>query len=532
MVLLLAAFGRGPASGQQPAIDLPVDTTTSYKGEEFLLIGDAVRGAGEPVIVVHPKNPNIILVGAMANNHYVEGAPLGVGQERITVEARVKYRNTPGASISTYAISHDRGRTWRFFNDQFRDHFKMNGTADAFVGAGKDGTLFIGAMNFFPQNATPEMLENEKEPRPGLLYGATDISWSTDEGKTWSTPVHVMGQYNKLEDYAPGVKPVFLGKTPYDRPYVITDHSTGTIYIPGTGNGGDPEHGELFFRASRDNGKTWSLIYSADSLDYPGSGGRPVAANGVVAVAYNATKVPASLGATCPCLVFGLSRDEGKTFERHILTLPGDTPAAAPAAGAAGPGRGGPGGSPAGAPGGAPGAPGAAGPGRGGMPGGMMGGGGVSLVADQSHPGRFAIRKSASANGNNEFRIWVTEDYGKTWKGPAVAASISGATFVRPDMAYSPKGELALMWLATKPDGTYTCWSSASHDGGYTFSKAIQVSRAPSPARSSIKNRGNHWDGDDLSTIFADNDYAHIVWADGRAGFLGSWYARIPLTSY
>jgi hypothetical protein len=24
----------------------------------------------------------------------------------------------------------------------------------------------------------------------------------------------------------------------------------------------------------------------------------------------------------------------------------------------------------------------------------------------------------------------------------------------------------------------------------------------------------------------------HIVWADGRAGFLGAWYARVPLASY
>ncbi len=32
--------------------------------------------------------------------------------------------------------------------------------------------------------------------------------------------------------------------------------------------------------------------------------------------------------------------------------------------------------------------------------------------------------------------------------------------------------------------------------------------------------------------IAVDNDYVHIVWADGRAGFLGSWYARVPLTSY
>ncbi len=185
----LCIFGGGRlASGQQAAIDLPVDTTTSYKGEEFLLIGDAVRGAGEPVIAISPKNPNTIIVGAMANNHYVEGAPLAMpGQPRVGGGATLKYRNTPGSSISIYAISNDRGRTWRFIEDSFRDTFKMNTTADAFVGAGADGTLFIGAMNFFPRDPTPQMLELEVEPDPGLLFGQIDLAWSKDEGKTWST---------------------------------------------------------------------------------------------------------------------------------------------------------------------------------------------------------------------------------------------------------------------------------------------------------------------------------------------------------
>src|SRR5579871_5749883 len=184
----LLILGDTRATGQQPTIELPVNQSTSYNGEEFLLIGNAVRGAGEPVIAINPKNPNNIIVGAMANDNYVEGEPLGTGQQRVSIEARVKYRNTPGASISTYAISHDRGRTWQFRDDPFRDFFKMNGTADAFVGTGKDGRLFIGAMNFFPQNASPLQLELEKEPNPGLLYGAIDLASSSDKGKTWTIP--------------------------------------------------------------------------------------------------------------------------------------------------------------------------------------------------------------------------------------------------------------------------------------------------------------------------------------------------------
>lgn len=489
--VFLSMFGGDrPAKGQQPAIDLPVDTTTSYKGEEFLLIGNAVRGAGEPVIALNPKNPNNIIVGAMANNHYVEGVPMAApGAPRVGGGATLKYRNTPGSSISIYAISNDRGRTWRFIEDTFRDTYKMNTTADAFVGAGPDGTLYIGAMNFFPQNPSPQMLELEVEPSPGLLFGQIDIAWSKDEGKTWSTPVHVMGQATHEMEYAPDVKPVFRGKTPYDRPFLETDLSNGAIYVPGNGSGGEPPHRMTFLRASRDNGKTWGLVYAYESKDYPQGGGasKPRAANGVLGIAYTASSAP---GAKCPCLVFGASRNDGKTFDRHIVQAGLSTTQQR----------------------------------------GFGGLGSPQLAADARHPGRYAIMHLAQ--GNTELQVYLTDDYGKTWKGPVHAGGTPGTTISKPDMAYSPKDELAVMWLAVNPDQSYTCWSAASHDGGSTFSKAVQVSHSASPARASIRDRGNNRDGDDLSSIAVDNDYVHIVWADGRAGFLGAWYARVPLASY
>jgi hypothetical protein len=491
--LTSAFWGGNPAIAQTSAIDLPVNQATSYKGEEFLLVGNADRGGGEPVIAISPKNPNIIIVGVMANNHYVEGAPLGKGQERISIQSRVKYRNTPGASITTFAISYDRGRTWAFFDDPFRDYFKMNGTADAYVGAGKDGTLFIGAMNFFPQNASPLQLELEKEPDPGLLYGAIDLASSSDNGKTWGTPLHVMGQATPLQEYGPGVKPNFLGKTPYDRPFLTTDMSTGTIYIPGNGSGGDPIHRETFIRASDDNGKSWGLVFSYDSPDYPQGGGasRPAAAAGVLGLAYVASSIPASAGngtGKCPCIVFEASRDEGKTFDRHVVKY--DVV----------------------------------------LPRGFGGMGSPALAADPSHPGRFAVM--VLTEGNAEMQMYVTDDYGKMWKGPVKAGGVAGTTISKPDIGYSPHGDLAAMWLAVSPDGSYSMWSSGSHDGGLTFGAPIHVSQGTSPARATIKYRGNHWDGDDLSSIAVDDEYAHIVWADGRAGFLGAWYARVPLSSY
>lgn len=245
----------------------------------------------------------------MANLHHVDGQHLIVTAKGFDPESLIKYRNTPESSISIYAISHDRGRTWRYFNDPFRDYDRMNTTADTFVAAGPDGTLFIGAMSFFPQNAPPLVKRNEVLPSPGyLLYGGTDIAWSTDKGETWSTPVRVMGHSTPLEEYAPGLKPNLRGSTPYDRPFLTIDQSTGTLYVNGSGTGTEPNvHPETFIRSSKDNGKTWDLIYSYDSPDYvqTGFGSRPSAANGVLAVVYTAASVPASAdSAKCPCTIF------------------------------------------------------------------------------------------------------------------------------------------------------------------------------------------------------------------------------------
>jgi len=491
---LTAVVAWGFAGAQQQ--ERPDRTDGAARLDEYLLIGDAVRGAGEPVIAINPKDPNNIIVGAMANRHFVEGSPFGSSRKPVGPDTILAYRNTKEASISRYAISNDRGKTWRFIEDPFREYFKMNGTADAFVGAGPDGTLFIGAMAFFPRDASPEILAQEHEPEPGLLFGAADLTWSNDKGATWhQPPVSVMGLDTPLDQYGPGLKPVIKLTTPYDRPYLVSDLSTGTIYVPGTGLAGDPPRRETFIRASKDKGSTWGPIYAIDSPDYPQAAfgaGRPSAAGGVLGVTYIAGSAPADTGATCPCLVFGASADEGKSFERHIVRarfppLRGFDEEVGPPS----------------------------------LP---------MIAADPSHPGRFAIM--ILAVNEAEMRVFVTDDYGKRWSGAVLAGRTPRATLTKPDISFSSRGDLAVMWLAVHRDRSYEAWSAVSRDGARHFSRPLRVSSGPSPPRSAIESRGNNWDGDDLSSLAVDDDFVHIVWADGRAGFLGAWYAQVPLSSF
>ena len=127
VAVLIAFFAANtPAIAQQPVTNLPVNQATSYKGEEFLLIGSANRGAGEPIIAISPKDPNIIIVGAMCNRHYIEGEKFNDTGRMVSQDTISVYRNTPDSSISIYAITYDRGNTWRTFEDPFREYSRMN----------------------------------------------------------------------------------------------------------------------------------------------------------------------------------------------------------------------------------------------------------------------------------------------------------------------------------------------------------------------------------------------------------------------
>jgi hypothetical protein len=213
-------------------------------------------------------------------------------------------------------------------------------------------------------------------------------------------------------------------------------------------------------------------------------------------VAYSATKVAANLNEHCPCTVFGTSKDDGKTFEYRVVPpLPPMSPA-----------------------------PEAAGTGRGGRGGGV--GGGVMLAADPTKDGRYAISRSIGRT----MMVSLTEDHGKTWAPPVMAAEVpEGANFGHRAMKYSAQGVLALIWKAQYQDRSFDVWSSASRDGGRTF-KTVRVSHAISPPY--IPARGNFLFGDDLSSVDVDGEYVHVVWGDNRAGFEATWYGRIPLSAY
>jgi hypothetical protein len=467
--------------------------TSAYPSEEYLLLGDATRGAGEPMLAVDPTNPKNIIAVAMGNLHRLGGK---------TFTGNDEYHVTEGSTITWLGVTHDGGLTWKVGELPILTG-KYTRCPDSFAGVTADGTFLAGC-----------------EPREtsGEIYGTSAVVVSLDKGDTWGKPADIVSSYG-LARFAPGLKPRIGGNSPWDRPFLFFDDSTGVVY--GQAGGGetdiDQEPGHFrtqsYLTASTDKGKSFGTIYAWESKDYPQSGrGHMAAANGVVVVLYAARSAPAAENATCPCMVLGLSNDRGKTFTYHVVK---NLPVVQ-----AGRGRGGqPGGGQA--VGVAPGS-------RGGGGGPGPGGGGVAgLAADPTKPGRFAILTYA----DGQYQATVSDDFGQTWSPFVPAGSTANATsLTKPWFEFSRKGMLGLMWRAIYPDRTYDIWSSLSRDGGKSFSPSLRVSHALSPSPIPGRNAGLF--GDDIQNLAMDDANMHLVWGDSRAGFQAVWYGRVPFSAY
>ena len=182
--------------------------TEEFKSDEYLILGSPNRGAGEPMVVVNPKDSNNIIVVAMATLNRLPtgetplprgrgaagaltapgtaGAPPAADPARTAL--RIKELSTPDGSRTDIAVTHDGGKTWQFSEDNFRKMFSKNRCSDSFAGAGPDGTLYLGCLAYlnrgdaaFADGASA----NGEALNPG---GGTAIAWSTDKGRTWSDP--------------------------------------------------------------------------------------------------------------------------------------------------------------------------------------------------------------------------------------------------------------------------------------------------------------------------------------------------------
>lgn len=100
-VALVFAGAVLPVLSQQPA-----KSESNFQSEEYLLLGDATRGAGEPMIAVDPTNPKNIIAVAMGNLQQIRG-------ENGQISGAAAYQAVPKSTITWLAVTHDGGITWK-----------------------------------------------------------------------------------------------------------------------------------------------------------------------------------------------------------------------------------------------------------------------------------------------------------------------------------------------------------------------------------------------------------------------------------
>lgn len=476
------AFAQADPDGDVPA-PKAVAAPSWPVSDEYLLLGDATRGAGEPMIAVDPTNPKNIIAVAMGNIQQVGG-------KAATQNSTELYHSIPRSTITWLAVTHDGGASWSVGELPILSG-QLTRCPDAFADVTKDGTFIAGCEP--RQTIDPDDL------------GMSAMMMSSDKGKSWGPLVQLISDF-QLNRFAPGVKPISgvwpkggksASNSPWDRPFTYIDDSSGVIYAQAGGGlteiGANPgkRRSQAYVTASTDGGRTFGTVYSWDSPHWPqlSRGLSMSAGHGVLAVTYIASDVPASQHTRCPCPVLGLSRDRGRTFSyrvlRNVSVPPMTTPGPQPSSG-------------------------------------------LSRIAiDQTKTGRIAMLRSEGPN----LAVSVSDNWGATWSSFVPAGTAPGsANTSKQAFEYSRSGVLGLMWRAIYPDQSYDIWASISRDGGHSFSPPRRISHARSPASNSLRNAGRF--GDDIQDFSMDSTNMHMVWGDSRAGFQGVFYGRIPLSAF
>lgn len=490
---LAAACTPESSSDTNPAASTPASPPQAMQtgdsvpaSEEYLLLGNANRGAGEPMIAVDPTNPGNMIVVAMGNIQQLHGKPAKRGSTG-------DYHLVAGSTINWLAVTNDGGITWDVSELPILSG-NFTRCPDAFADVTRNGVFIAGC----------EPRETHSSPDH---FGMSAFMVSDDRGQSWGPVVPMISDY-ELDRFAPGLEPVSGGfpkgapdrvatHSPWDRPFTYIDDSTGDIYGVAKGGWttlGAPEgerRSQAFVTVSTDGGQTFGTVYSWDSPEYQQSsrGIGATAGHGYFAVTYVAGNAPGDEGADCPCVVFGISRNGGASFEYHVLDQYQVVPPE---------------------------------PGQR-----STNGGHVNIAADPTTDGRVAMLRYI----DTQYSVAISEDHGTSWTEFTPAGHTPGATrLTKPAFEYSRDGVLGLIWRAIYDDGSYDVWAAISRDGGFRFSPPQQISHARSPAYDTYRNAGLF--GDDIQDLSMDAENLHLVWGDSRAGFQGVWYGRLELASF
>src|SRR6059058_596577 len=183
--MMFAAASAAVAQDDDDAAPGKAAAAPAAMSEEYLLLGDATRGAGEPMIAVDPTNPNNIIAVAMGNIQQIAG-------KAATANSTELYHSIPRSTITWLAVSHDGGSSWNVGELPILSG-NLTRCPDSFADVTKDGTFIAGCEP--RQTIDPDDL------------GMSAMMMSTDKGKSWGPVVQLISDF-QLNRFAPGLKPI------------------------------------------------------------------------------------------------------------------------------------------------------------------------------------------------------------------------------------------------------------------------------------------------------------------------------------
>lgn len=489
---------------------------------ETNITNDLTISSGEPEIAIDPTN-----------SHHLAVVEFAVGSSKVPayslnpiIDVRTPDQADAGLlNDGRVMLSSNGGDTWTARPAPAIDPAHSPGGGDPMIAFGPDGSLYVADIPF-PKNIAS---------RGDMTHFAFVIAASPDGGKSFDPP-----------------QPI---GSPRDRPWLKVDQSTGTVYTASTG-WYNPETKAYNVPGPGAVMDRWLIAWKPHLAghseprrmggpDFSAGGGNTMSpAHGIVASSFilgvpapgggplppGPQPVPASLRGlikdgtkSCSlealCLFFQTSSDEGRTWTRHYVPVPGG-----------------------------------------------FSGFFTYVAADPGLRGQYAIGVlNREATG---LRVLLTSDSGATWSKPvsvmapvpngnsgakpdnSIWGILSRGTIIKPWMDYGPTGVLGFIWKQRREDVTgstplpstpgrswgpaFDVYTAISCDGGRTWLPPVRVNAETSPAGPN--------GFDDLSYIAVDANYAHLIWGDRRnlskvhnaptgIGGVQAYYARVPFSA-
>lgn len=314
-------------------------------------------------------------------------------------------------------------------------------------------------------------------------FGRAVIRKSVKGGTTWSATVSVIATDSQGR-FAPNPAiPAAARLVPWDGASGVVDAQTGAMFVSSgyPAPPGGAAHSQRFYARSTDGGDTWERIRAFGSATWPQRwDGHMVAAHGEFAVSYIAGGAPVA-HAPCPCVVFGISRDGGRTWRRHYLASVSniDTLVHYP-----------------------------------------------PIAASPIRRGVFSL--ALASEDARQVSVWVSVDNGRRWEKTALQEPPDVVKTSRPALAYAPNGALIAMWRVYRADGSFNVYVAAAPDGLH-FRGAVRLSTAPSRTPEALLSN-YAVRGDFINSVAASARFVDATWTDWRTGTEARvYYGRVPM---